>query len=132
MPRAAPSGHETRIFALNGDRIAIGSAPGNDLFIADSSVSRQHALLERTTDSYRLSDRGSTNGTYVNGRRITAAVLVGDGDEVRFGARGYRLVRDTHQPVASHRRRGRAAAAIAAAALLALGAFAITQRALRS
>ena len=132
MPREAPPGQESSGFSLNGERVAIGSAPGNDLRIADSSVSRQHALLERTADGYRLSDRGSTNGTYVNGRRITVTVAVRAGDELRFGARGYRLLRDAQPPVAT-RRRSRAAAAIAAAALLlALAAFALTQRALRS
>ncbi|HTT77891.1 MAG TPA: FHA domain-containing protein, partial [Candidatus Binataceae bacterium] len=74
--------------ALGGDRITVGSAPDNGLRIAEYTVSRRHALLERTADGYRLSDCGSTNGTFVNGHRITAAVLLREGDEVRFGARG--------------------------------------------
>lgn len=84
-----------------------------------------HALLERTADGYRLSDRGSTNGTFVNGQRISIPVTVRDGDEVRFGGRGYRLVREAHQPIAARERRTgvKAASAIAAFAAIALAAF---------
>ncbi|HUN58781.1 MAG TPA: FHA domain-containing protein, partial [Candidatus Binataceae bacterium] len=102
-------------FALSADRVSVGSAPDNDLRIADSSVSRRHALLERTTDGYRLSDRTSTNGTYVNGRRISAAVILREGDEVRFGGRSYQLVRDAHQPVTPPGRRVVKAAVVIAA-----------------
>jgi uncharacterized protein YkwD len=121
----APPGATNDDLALSGERITVGSAPDNDLRIPDPSVSRLHAILERTPDGYRLSDRGSTNGTYVNGRRITVAVAVRDGDEVRFGGRGYRLVRLAHRPIAARGRRTgvKAASAIAAFAAIALAAF---------
>lgn len=51
----------------------------------EHSVSRDHAELRRTTTGWVLVDRGSSNGTYINGVRVQRAI-VGDGDEIRLGA----------------------------------------------
>jgi len=61
----------------------IGRGESTDLQIASTSVSREHAQLVRTSSGYRLKDLGSTNGTEINGRPITDAVLA-DGDAVRI------------------------------------------------
>jgi hypothetical protein len=63
----------------------IGSADENDLVIADSTVSRRHAEIWRRLARYRVKDLGSTNGTFLNGRRITAGVPLNRGDELHFG-----------------------------------------------
>ena len=68
-----------------GDRFTIGRDAGCDLAIADMSVSRQHAQLERTPDGWLLSDLESTNGTRVNGWRVRGQVPVKIGDLVSFG-----------------------------------------------
>ncbi len=60
-----------RIFPLADASLTIGRDPLSDILIKDPEVSRQHALLISTsTGEYRLQDLGSTNGTYVDGRRL--------------------------------------------------------------
>jgi hypothetical protein len=65
------------------ERVRVGRVAGNDLVIADPAVSRQHAVLERTADGFVLTDLGSANGTWVNGRRIERAA-VAPRDRIRF------------------------------------------------
>lgn len=61
------------------ERIRVGRAPDNDVVLDDLQVSRRHAELTRTPDGMRLADRGTRNGTFVNGRRVdTAPVRPGD------------------------------------------------------
>jgi pSer/pThr/pTyr-binding forkhead associated (FHA) protein len=55
-----------------------------DIVIPDATVSSLHAVLERSENGFALIDKGSTNGTFVNGARVTSAA-VGNLDEVRFG-----------------------------------------------
>lgn len=71
--------------------LLIGRAPGSDLRLCDSSVSRSHAELRREADGWRLYDLGSTNGTHVNGHRVTSSVSVHPGDQVAFGGLAFRL-----------------------------------------
>jgi hypothetical protein len=70
------------VFELDADSYAIGREAGNEIVIEDPQVSRRHAQLTRQGDSYIIEDIGSTNGTYVNGKRVTAPVLLSDGDMV--------------------------------------------------
>ena len=67
-------------FELDQDVIALGREAGNDLIIEDPQVSRRHARLTRQGSSYVIEDLGSTNGTFVNGSRVTVPVLLADGD----------------------------------------------------
>lgn len=67
-------------------RFTIGRDPGCDLVIADLTVSRQHAGLDRGTGGWLLTDLGSTNGTRLNGWRVREPVPVCPGDRVSFGA----------------------------------------------
>jgi pSer/pThr/pTyr-binding forkhead associated (FHA) protein len=69
-----------------GERFTIGRDAICDLAIADMTVSRQHAQLERTPDGWMLSDLESTNGTRVNGWRVRGQVPVKVGDLVSFGS----------------------------------------------
>jgi pSer/pThr/pTyr-binding forkhead associated (FHA) protein len=63
----------------------VGRGAHNDIIVADESVSDSHAKLQRREDGWYVVDMGSTNGTYVGGRRIESeAPLVGAPD-VRFG-----------------------------------------------
>lgn len=77
---------------LKGKRLAvrvpvvnIGRADYNDLVIPDPSVSAAHAKLQRRDGIWVLSDLGSTNGTFVDGERITEETPLGPGATVRFG-----------------------------------------------
>ncbi|MCZ6574149.1 MAG: sigma 54-interacting transcriptional regulator [Planctomycetota bacterium] len=71
------------------DVIHIGRAPENEVRVFDEAVSRRHALVRREEQSYVAEDCGSTNGLFVNGRRVQRAVLK-TGDEV--SVRGLTLV----------------------------------------
>lgn len=76
-------------FALTTGDITLGRAAINDIIIsfgnvADPKVSRSHARLEYTEESYTLVDLNSSNGTYVNDERIESAVLA-PGDLINIG-----------------------------------------------
>jgi transcriptional regulator with GAF, ATPase, and Fis domain len=58
-----------------GDRLRVGKAPDNDLILDDDTVSRHHCELTRTADGILVRDLGSTNGTRVQGARVTEAVV---------------------------------------------------------
>jgi len=64
---------------------------GCDITIADPEMSRRQARLDREGDAVVIEDLGSTNGTFVNGERITAPRRLAEGDEVRFGETVWRL-----------------------------------------
>lgn len=70
----------------------IGRAPENSIHLNHPLISRQHASLvqDARSGSAFLTDHGSTNGTYVNGRRIRGRVRLKPGDEIHVGP--YRLV----------------------------------------
>ena len=64
----------------------IGRTEENDVSFPDISISRHHARLQVQDDgSYILSDLGSSNGTFYNGRRLTAAARARFGDQIQFG-----------------------------------------------
>jgi tetratricopeptide (TPR) repeat protein len=73
-----------RAFDLTQERVNIGRDDSNVIPIHHSTVSSYHALLVRVGDHFKIRDLISTNGTYVNGERITGAMLR-DGDLLRFG-----------------------------------------------
>jgi hypothetical protein len=75
----------------SGDQFSIGRDANCDLAIADMTVSRRHATLERTQDGWLLTDLESTNGTRVNGWRVRGKVKVTPGDLVSFGNAEYSL-----------------------------------------
>ncbi len=55
-----------------------------DLLVEDPDVSRQHAALERYEERYLIRDLGSTNGTFVNGRKVDVEILH-PGDVIQVG-----------------------------------------------
>jgi pSer/pThr/pTyr-binding forkhead associated (FHA) protein len=72
--------------ALSADRVAVGKAAENDVALEDDpTVSRLHAVFERFSAGWCISDLGSSNGTVVNGERLWSARRLRDGDEIRIG-----------------------------------------------
>ncbi len=69
---------------LTGSVVSIGRSNECTLTLVDTNASRHHADLQPEGDTYRLVDLNSTNGTSVNGQRITSRLLA-DGDELTFG-----------------------------------------------
>jgi Domain of unknown function (DUF1707)/Inner membrane component of T3SS, cytoplasmic domain len=70
-------------------RFTIGRAMACDFTLADLSVSRWHARLYREDEQWLISDLGSTNGTRLNGWRVTTGVPVRPGDHVSFGSMSF-------------------------------------------
>src|SRR5207244_816891 len=77
------------------DRLLIGRASECDICLPHPSVSRQHALLERLPDGFRLRDLGSINGVSVGGRRIDEPVLIQERERVGIGPFLFALIGDT-------------------------------------
>ncbi|AKU96106.1 Response regulator of zinc sigma-54-dependent two-component system [Labilithrix luteola] len=68
-----------------GERAAVGAAPGNDIVVDESTVSRLHAEFYLKDQTVWVRDLGSRNGTFIQSVQITDA-KVPDGGLVRFGA----------------------------------------------
>jgi len=76
------------VFKPGGRRLNVGRATDNELALHDTSVSKIHAtLLMNQQGTLLVADTGSTNGTFINGRRISygEARQIVDGDVVGFG-----------------------------------------------
>lgn len=73
------------LFHLQSPETGIGREPGCDVRIDSGYVSKHHAAVRIGSQGYTLADLGSSNGTYVNGHRVTLAVLK-DGDRVEIGS----------------------------------------------
>jgi pSer/pThr/pTyr-binding forkhead associated (FHA) protein len=65
-------------------RMMIGRGRGADLVVAESTMSREHAVIGFDAEGCYVEDLQSTNGTKVNGERVARARLR-DGDEVQLG-----------------------------------------------
>ena len=83
---------------LEGKQIMIGSAPltigrsaQNNLQLGAGNISREHAQIRWSHGVYRIRDRNSKHGTYLNGQRIEEAYLQ-DGDVITIGDNAFRFV----------------------------------------
>jgi len=71
------------LFQLKG-RAVVGTAGDCDAVMKDPSISGRHAEFMSTSQGFRVNDLGSTNGTYVNDKRVTNSDLI-DNDNIRLG-----------------------------------------------
>ncbi|MFC4019368.1 FHA domain-containing protein [Micromonospora sp. GCM10011542] len=78
-------------FRLRTEPQLIGRAPTAHVVIPDPHLSRQHAEVWLAPEGATLRDLGSTNGTWLNDRRITGTERLADGDVVRVGRTELRL-----------------------------------------
>ncbi len=76
-------GERTEQFDRN--EITVGRVSGNDLILARGNVSKHHARISYRDGRFILTDLKSTNGTFVNGRKISQATIVRDGDRLHVG-----------------------------------------------
>jgi hypothetical protein len=76
--------HSSRTIAFDGRPLTIGRAADNGVVLRDGRASRHHARIDGRRGSLVLSDLGSTNGSFVNDRRIDSIAL-GEGDRIRVG-----------------------------------------------
>jgi hypothetical protein len=74
-----------KVYPLEAPEISIGRESTNMIAINDVEVSRKHARMDLRGPSYVIQDLGSTNGTFVNGQRVTIPQALNPGDSVSFG-----------------------------------------------
>ena len=72
---------------LSNASTTMGRQSANDVVVAETGVSRKHAEIVHTDNSYYLRDLSSTNGTFVNSEKVSGEDhLLQDGDSIRLGA----------------------------------------------
>ena len=76
---------------------SIGRDVNNSIVIDDTFVSADHALLTFRGRAWYIEDRGSTNGTWLNGQRVEGLLPLGYGDEIQIGRVRFRLDRPTQE-----------------------------------
>ncbi len=74
-----------KVFPLEGSELSIGRDANQAISINDAEISRKHAKMELRGASYVIQDLGSTNGTFVNGNRISGIQVLNPNDIVAFG-----------------------------------------------
>ncbi len=85
--------HTGRAIEIEGRRMVVGRGADCDVVLReDSEVSRRHAAFEpQLGGTFVLTDLGSTNGTFINGHRITGSVSLRGGESVRIGETTFRV-----------------------------------------
>ena len=80
--------------AVTGSAFVIGRAPGCNLPLDETLASREHAEVVFERGAYWVRDRGSRNGTSVNGEKITGSRELKDGDEIEIGSTRMKFIWD--------------------------------------
>lgn len=80
----SPAVAATRV-ALSDTPLVIGRARPAHLLLPDGAVSRAHCQIEVTADGIKVTDLGSTNGTFVDGQRVEGSALLAEGGALRIG-----------------------------------------------
>lgn len=78
-------------YPLDKRELVIGRAPNCDVPLIDEFSSNQHAKLVRVGDDWILQDLNSTNGTYLDGKKVITPVVVKLGVPIRIGATNFEL-----------------------------------------
>lgn len=85
-------------FAIEGNT-SIGRAPGNMLVLNEEKVSRRHATINpQTNGEFLFIDLGSSNGSYINGRRLHQPHLLNDGDRIEIGSNVFTFRHPNRRP----------------------------------
>jgi hypothetical protein len=78
-------------FPVKSGTTSLGRSSGNDVILkSDDYASGKHAMLTRHGGLLYVEDAGSTNGTFVNGRKAVGATPLRPGDKVRVGSTTFR------------------------------------------
>jgi pilus assembly protein CpaF len=81
---AEKDGSERRV-TFTESEVTIGRVPGNDVVLPKGNVSKRHSRIVLKENRFIVVDLKSTNGTYVNGRKITSPLVVKEGDKIYVG-----------------------------------------------
>jgi pSer/pThr/pTyr-binding forkhead associated (FHA) protein len=75
-----------REIAITKEEFLIGRGPDCDLRLGSSAVSRHHCLMRVRGQEVTVTDLGSSNGTFLNGKRVRSSAPLHSGDELRCGS----------------------------------------------
>ncbi len=78
-------GGEPRVLTFDKDEITIGRVAGNDIVLAKGNISKKHTRLTKRDVGLEIADLKSTNGTFVNGRKIAGPTVVAPSDRIYVG-----------------------------------------------
>ncbi|NLN63057.1 MAG: FHA domain-containing protein [Myxococcales bacterium] len=78
-------GGQKRRLEFEESAVSVGRVQGNHVVLTRGNVSKEHCRITHLGDEFRIEDLGSTNGTYVNGRKITAVTPVTPADKIYVG-----------------------------------------------
>jgi ABC transport system ATP-binding/permease protein len=85
-------------YPLESAEVVLGRDSGVDIQIDSPGISRRHARLVQESDGYRVEDLGSSNGTFVNGQRLSGGQQLKHGDQIGLGL-SVRLEYQVEQPI---------------------------------
>jgi pSer/pThr/pTyr-binding forkhead associated (FHA) protein len=99
QPKARPAGRRkvpTKLFVLDekgrktathrlGGTLQVGRAPTCQIRLDDNYISQLHAKISERNGAWVVEDLGSTNGTYLNQRKVSAPAEISAGDRIRVG-----------------------------------------------
>lgn len=86
----APRSRPSQLIVVDSSPFLIGRTIAANFVLSDHQVSNKHAVIERIGDQFRVRDLGSTNGTFVNGTRVTQ-VLLAPGDILHVAREEFRF-----------------------------------------
>ena len=69
-----------------GDELTVGRAAGCQITLDDTYASQVHARIFTRDEQFYVEDLGSTNGTYLNRRKVSAPMVVSPGDQIQIGS----------------------------------------------
>lgn len=93
------AGRPIEKFPINVSAFVIGRRPGVSLMVPSARVSGRHAEILVIGENLLIRDLGSTNGTYVNRRRVTRPTPIGEGDHIELADTEFRLEYRARTPV---------------------------------
>jgi len=85
-------------YPLGEGSVVLGREAFNDIVVYDPEVSRRHAQISLQEGRYIIEDLGSTNGTFVNGRRVNSPVPLHNGDVIEMGEEARIIFSSTADP----------------------------------
>lgn len=86
-------GSNGSIHKLDEEILLVGRSSNCQIRIADEFTSQHHATLRKAGFTWLVEDEQSTNGTFVNGKKIIKKTYINYGDTIIFGRTGFKLER---------------------------------------
>jgi len=84
-------GKDEKVKLLITPELTIGRATGNNIVLVDQRASRSHCVILSQPEGYSVVDKGSANGTFVNGEKVAQSHKLNDGDKILIGATEFRF-----------------------------------------